>query len=72
MIPVFVFTHVNFTDKQLYASKRYIHATQYGTEYRLFVLAEAPFPTAGSVGIGALEVDRNNCTDGAEANEPQI
>ena len=68
-IPVFVFTHANFTDQQFYAAKRYIHVTQKGTEDSLFVLAEAPVPDAGAGGICALLVGGNNHTDGTEAND---
>ena len=35
----------------------------------LFVLAESPVLAAGSRGIGALVVGRNDCIDGAEAND---
>ena len=43
--------------------------TQEGTDDSLFVLAEAPVPTTGSGGIGALPVDINNRNDGVEAND---
>ena len=31
LIPVFVFTHANFSDKKIYAAKQYIHVTQEST-----------------------------------------
>ena len=68
-IPFFVFTNANFLDKQFYATKKYIHVTQEGTEESLFFLAEAPIPAAGKGGICALSVDRKDHTDGAEAND---
>ena len=43
-ILVFVFTHFNFPDEQLYAAKRYIHVTQEDEEDSLFVLAEVVTP----------------------------
>ena len=42
--------------------------TQEGTYAILFVLSEAPVPTVGAGGIGALAVGRNDCNDDAEAN----
>ena len=68
-IPVFVFTHADFPDKKLYSANQYIHVTQDGTEDSICVLYEAPVLSAGSGGIGALEVDRNDHTDGAESND---
>ena len=68
-IPVFVFTHVNFPDKQFYAAKKYIHVTQEVADDSLFVLAEAPVPDSGAGDIGALTVGRKNRTGGAEAND---
>ena len=47
--------------------------TQEGTEDRIFVLEEAPVPAAGAGVIDALEVGRNDRTDGAEAkNFPNL
>ena len=70
VIPVFVFTHDSFPDKLFYSTKRYIHVTQEVTEESLFVLAETPAPDTDAGDIGALAVDRNNHTDGAEAKKP--
>ena len=67
-IPFFVFTHANFPDQKIYATKLYIHVTQ-GTEDSLFFLAEVPIPATGAGGIDALAVGGNNRTDGAEAND---
>ena len=43
--------------------------TKEGTEDSLFVLPEAPVPAAGYVGIGDLEVNKNDRTDGAKSND---
>ena len=71
-ILVFVFTHFDFPDQQLYAAKRYIHVTKEVEEDRLFFLAEAVIPSTSAVGIGPLAVDGNNRADGAEANNAPI
>ena len=70
-ILVLVFTHANSADKQLYAANQYIYVTQEGTQGGLFVLVEAPVPAEGDGCIVALAVDRNDCTDGTEANDAQ-
>ena len=56
-ILVFVFTHLDFPDKQLYAAKRYIHVNQEGEEDSIFVLAEAVIPAVKSGAIGPLTFD---------------
>ena len=71
-ILVFVFTHFDFPDKQLYASKRYIHVTQEGEEDSFFVLAEAIIPDVSAGDICPLTFDQTNCADGAEANDAPI
>ena len=68
-IPVFVFTYPDFLDKTLYSAKRYINVTIQGAEDSLFFPAKYTVPAADSGGIGAMSVDRNDCTDGAEAND---
>ena len=71
-ILVFVFTHFGFTDKNLYAAKRYIHVTQEGEEDSLFVLVEAAIPAVSAGSIGTLKFDQTNRADGAEANDAPI
>ena len=70
-ILVLVFTHANSADKQLYAANQYIYVAQEGTQGGLFVLVEALVPAEGDGCIVALAVDRNDCTDGTEANDAQ-
>ena len=41
--------------------------TEYGEEYSIFVLAEAVVRTSSAGGIGPLEFDGKNHTNGAEA-----
>ena len=65
----FFINYANFPYKKSYDAKRYIHVTQEDTEDSLFVLDEAPLPSAGAEGIGDLAVYRNYCTDGAEAKD---
>ena len=69
---VFVFTHFDFPDEQLYAAKRYIHVIQEGEEDSLFVLAEAVIPAVSAGTIGPLTFDQTNRADGAEANDAPI
>ena len=71
-ILVFVFTHFYFPDQQFYAAKRYIHVNEEVEEDILFVLSEAFIPDASTGGIGPMEVDGNNRSDGSEANDAQI
>ena len=71
-ILVFVFTHSDFPDQQLYTAKLYIHVTEEGEVDSLFVLAEAVVPAVSAGGIGPLAVGGNNRTDGAEANDAPI
>ena len=71
-ILVFVFTHINFLDVQLYAAKRYIHVTQEDEQDRLFVLAEAVIPAVSAGAIGSLIFDQTNLAYGAEANNAPI
>ena len=67
-ILVFVFTHFDFPDKQLYSAKRYIHVTQEGEEGSLFVLSEAAIADVSAGSIFPLVFDQTSCADGAEAN----
>ena len=68
----FVFTHFNFTDQQLYATKQYIHVTKQDEEDSLFFLTEAVIHAVSVGAIVTLSVDENNCADGAEANDALI
>ena len=71
-ILVFVFTHFDFPNQQLYAAKRYIYVTEKGEEDSLFLLEEAVIPAASDGDIGPLAVDRNKRADDAEANDAPI
>ena len=71
-ILVFVFTHFDFPDKQLYSAKRYIHVTQEGEEGSLFVLSEAAIANVSAGSIFPLVFDQTSCADGAEANNAPI
>ena len=69
VIPVFVFTHANFPDKQIHDAKQLIHVTQEVTEEIFFVLVDDTSPVASDGFIDGLWVGRNNSTVGAEAND---
>ena len=71
-ILVFVFTHFYFPNEQFYSAKRYIHVTQEGQDYSLFVLVEAVIPDVISGALGPLTVDQTNLADGAEGKDSPI
>ena len=71
-ILVFVFTHFDFPEEQLYAAKRYIHVTQEGEEVSLSLLEEYFIPAVSSGAIGPLTFDQTNRADGAEGNDAPI
>ena len=65
-IPVFLFRHEDFPDKEFYCARRYVHVTQEGPESSLFV---PPPPRGVPMETIATGANNSNRLDGAEAND---